>query len=234
MDDGLLTRLLEQLIVKRHDTAQVTELARRILREKNRQDVTQEGARSRRVDVAVDPPHHPPTRLHSIKAVKEDGTYLVLLNNRSRCVSLTKEAIVSLDGCAAMLTAFSRSRAAETSLPPRRSSRSETTVVEVCARRAKRHQALLRGSTSRRWYSTAQLLLWQNGQAKVDDYDASHPPTEEPAASLVSKEQAYYIDQASKEPLTDPFTLEAGGHREFYNRSSWQSLLNARHTTVQC
>ena len=38
-----------------------------------------------------------------------------------------------------------------------------------------------------------------------------HPPTEEPAGSIVPKKQAYYIDQVSREPLTDPYTLETGG-----------------------
>ena len=223
VDDRLLTRLMEQLSTRRHNTAQVMALARRILQEGNSQEVTHQGACSRRIKAAVDPRQLAQTQLLSIKAVKEDGTYLVVLNNRSRCVSLAREAILSINGGAAMLTAFACTNAPGTSLQPRRSSRPDPAVVEVCGRRAKQHQALLEGNTRRRWYPTVQLVLWKNGKARVDDYDSLHPPTEEPVCSS-QRSRPTTSTRVSKEPLTHPYTLEAGGHRESYNLSSWQSL----------
>ena len=136
------------------------ELARRILREKDSEDVTgtHKSARTRHAVAAVDPPQPAQAQLQSIKAIKGDGTYLVVLSNRSRCVSLTKRSHSwSIDGGAAMLIsllplttrlgrAYSNSggRAAQ-----------DPTVVEICGRRAKQHQALLEGNKGRRWYPTA-------------------------------------------------------------------------------
>jgi hypothetical protein len=53
--------------------------------------------------------------------------------------------------------------------------------------------------------------LWRDGEAKVQDYDALHPPIEKSPALFVAKEQAYYIDQMSKVPLT--LSLTAQGRR---------------------
>jgi integrase len=228
VDDRLLSRLLEQLSTARHSTAQVMELAHRILQGEDEMEEEGKHKHARTPRVAADAQPARP-RLQSIKAVKEDGTYLVELSNRSRCVSLTKKAIISTNEGAAMLIAFSSTHGAEAEVQTR-PSRKEHAVVEVCGRRAKQHQALLEGNTCRRWYPTTQLLLWKDGKAKVEEYEVLHPPTGEPPAFFGGKEQAYYIDQVSKEPLTDPYTLEAGGHRESYNLSSWQSLLGVRHT----
>jgi hypothetical protein len=228
VDDRLLTRLLEQLCKTRHSTAEVSKLAHRILQGDD--DEEEEDDEEKHQHAGSPRAAQPATpRLRSIKAVKEDGTYLVELSNRSRCASLTKEAVISTEGGKAMFTAFLNTLGAGTALQSR-SSRKEHAVLEICGRRGKQHRALLEGNTCRRWYPTTQLLLWKDGKAKVEEYDALHPPIARAPAIFVAKEQAYYIDQMSKEPLTDPYTLEAGGHRESYNLSSWQSLMGARRT----
>jgi hypothetical protein len=233
VDDHLLTRLFEELTKSRHSTTQVAEVAHRILHDSDndKEDEKHQQASISRIATG-DVPQPARPRLLSIKAVKEDGTYLVHTSNRSRCVSLTKETIISTKGGKAMLTAFLSTLRAEAAVQTR-SIRKEHAVVEVSGRRAKQHQALLEGNQSRRWYPTTQLLLWKDGKTKVEEYDALHPvspvaPDAQDPAFFVPKEQAYYVDQVSKEPLTDPYTLVVSSHRESYNRSSWQSLLVSR------
>ena len=175
----------------------------------------------------------PPPRLRSITALKEDGTYLVQQSSRSRCVSLTKEAIASVEGGAALLTAFAATHRAEL-VVQKKATTKHRAVLGVCGRRGKQHQAQLEGNTTWRWFSTAQLLLWNNGRAKVEEYDALHPEStvnqEEQLAVSEARELTYFIDMMSREPLTDPYTLRHGDHSESYNRDSWQSLLDGRRT----
>ena len=217
-DDQLLRRLLDQLSKSRHNTEQVAEAARHIL---HGQGNEKRDGRHHQNPVRAAP--QPAVR--SIRAVKEDGTYLVQLSDRSRCVSQTKEAIIAAPGGKAMLAAF------HTAPVQKKARANDRVVVEVCGRRGKQHQALLEGNTARLWFSTSQLLRWKNGKAKVEEYDSLNPDVaqqEPPPTVFESKDLTYYIDSFSREPLTDPYTLRRGDHRESYNRSSWQQLLDGR------
>ena len=219
-DDQLLRRLLDQLSKSRHNTEQVAEAARHIL---HGQGNEKRDGRHHQNPVRAAP--QPAVR--SIRAVKEDGTYLVQLSDRSRCVSQTKEAIVAAPGGKAMLAAFH-------TVPVQKKARAnDRVVVQVCGRRGKQHQALLEGNTTRLWFSTSQLLRWTNGKVKVEEYDALNPDVgpdqqEQPPTVFETRDLTYYIDSFSREPLTDPYTLRRGDHRESYNRSSWQQWLDGR------
>ena len=245
-NDDLLTRLFDELVQQRHSPAQVAELANNLLSDEvtgegTNTDEEQEEEEEEEKEVEEDEKKEkekvqkqrrtpaPRTRLLSIKALKEDDTYLVQLSNRSRCVSWSKEKIVSVKGGAAILSAFQTASGTEATVQVRPE---ERTVLEVNGRRGNKHKALLQGNTCLRWYVTTQLLTWRDGQAKVEEYDAEHPLADAvtiPHLSVV-RDEAYYIDQLSKEPFTDPYTLNVDGHRESYNRRSWQSMLDNRRT----
>ena len=220
-NDHLLTRLLDQLSKARHSTVQVAEAARRFLHGQG--DETHDGRHHQNPVRAA-----PRSAVQAIRAVKEDGSYLVQMSDRSRCVSQTKEAIVAAPGGKAMLAAFHAVHE-----PVQKKARAyDRVVVEVSGRRGKQHQALLEGNTTRLWFSTSQLLRWRNGKAKVEEYDALNPDVgpdqQEQPTAFETKDLTYYIDSISREPLTDPYTLRSGDHRESYNRSSWQQLLDGR------
>ena len=176
VDDRLIARLLDQLSTARHSTAQVMELACGILQGEEAQH-KHKHARTPRAAAAAVPSQPSGPQLQSINAFKEDGTYLVELSNRSRCVSLTKEAIISIKGGEAMLAAFSEQLGADTASQPRRSNRKEHAVVEVCGRRTKQHQALLEGQRVPPMvphHSAASVEAWQSQGGGVRRLTPSH------------------------------------------------------------
>ena len=200
-DDRRLTRLLDQLSKSRHSTTRVAEAARRIVHEQEGEERDDASVSRAASSHAISNRAGPPPRLRSITALKEDGTYLVQQSNRSRCVSLTKEAIASIEGGAALLAAFAATHRAEL-VVEKKATTKHRAVLGICGRRGKQHQAQLEGNTTWRWFSTAQLLLWENGRAKVEEYDALHPEStvnqEEQLAISEAKELTYFIDMMSR------------------------------------